>query len=55
MTPSIEAQIESLVEYHDREMASLHLGCSPYDEDPDDPILPDTWRFRFDDQAYAPA
>ena len=51
----IDQQIEALVEAHDREMARLHLGCSPYDEDPDESSLPDTWRFRFDDQANAPA
>lgn len=28
----IDQQIESLVEAHDREMARLHLGCSPYDD-----------------------
>lgn len=33
----IDQQIEALVEAHDREMALLHLGCSPYDDD-----LPDT-------------
>ena len=35
----IDQQIEALVEAHDLEMARLHLGCSPYDEDPDD----ETW------------
>lgn len=39
MPVPIDQQIEALVEAHDREMARLHLGCSPYDEDPDD----DTW------------
>lgn len=34
--PTIEEQIEALVEAHDRAMAKLHLGASPYDDDPDD-------------------
>lgn len=36
MSIPIDLQIEALVEAHDREMARLHLGCSPYDDDPDD-------------------
>lgn len=51
----IDAQIEALCEAHDREMARLHLGCSPYDDE-DEPIFPDTWGVRLlKDQAYAPA
>lgn len=37
--PSIDAQIEALCEAHDRDMARLHLGCSPYDDDTDE-VLP---------------
>ena len=31
-----EALIEALCEAHDRQMAALHLGVTPYDEDPDE-------------------
>lgn len=37
----IDAQIEALCEAHDREMARLHLGASPYDDDDlPDAVLP---------------
>ena len=32
----IDAQIESLESAWEREISRCHLGCSPYDDDPDD-------------------
>ena len=35
----IDAQIDALADAWERQISRLHLGASPYDDDPDD-VLP---------------
>lgn len=40
MSIPIDRQIESLVDAWEREISRLHLGASPYDDDPDEELPP---------------